>query len=67
MACQGDLAAAGLIEHRHYTKPMASKSVIFASSAFTSREKMNILVNEGNRRLKNFSPHLSWEEKISIP
>ena len=53
----------GFIEHRHYTKPMASKSVIQASSAFTAAEKMNILVNEGNRRLKNYSPHLSWEEK----
>ena len=53
----------GFIEHRHFTKPMASKSVILASSAFTSREKVNILVNEGNRRLRNHSPHLAWDEK----
>ena len=24
---------------------------------------MNILVNEGNRRLRNHSPHLTWDEK----
>ena len=51
------------IEHRHFTKPMASKSVILACSAFTSRDKMNILVNEGNRRLRNHIPHLTWDEK----
>ena len=53
----------GFIEHRHYSKPMASKSVIMASSAFTASEKLNILVNEGNRRLKNHSPQMSWLEK----
>ena len=51
------------IEHRHYSKPVSSKSVIMATSAFTASEKMNILVNEGNRRLKNYSPHLEWGEK----
>ena len=53
----------GYIEHRHYSKPMASKSVVMASSAFTASEKMNILTNEGNRRLRNHSPHISWKEK----
>ena len=53
----------GFIEHRHYSKPMASKSVIMASSAFTASEKMNILVHEGNRRLRNHSPHQKWLEK----
>ena len=45
----------GFIEHYHNAKPMASKAVILASSAFTLKEKMNILVNEGNRRCKNCS------------
>ena len=34
-----------------------------ANSAFTTAEKLNILTNEGNRRLRNHSPHLSWNEK----
>ena len=34
-----------------------------ASSAFTAGEKNNILVNEGNRRLKKHSPYLAWKEK----
>ena len=42
---------------------MASKTVIMAASAFTTREKLNILVNEGNIRLRNHSPHISWELK----
>ena len=36
------------IEHHHYSKPMASKSVVMASSAFTASEKMIILCNEVN-------------------
>ena len=54
----------GIIEHQHYMKPMASKSVIMAASAFTTQEKQNILVNEGNRRLRNHSPHIPWEVKM---
>ena len=48
------------ILHQHYTKPMASKSVIMARSAFTDTEKKNILVEEGNRRLRNCHPDLPW-------
>ena len=49
----------GYTQHHHYYKPMATKSVVMASSAFTASQKMNILVNAGNRRLKNHSPHIS--------
>ena len=40
---------------------MASKKVIMARSAFTTREKLNILVTEGVQRV--CSPSLPWEVK----
>ena len=46
--------------HQHYTKPMASRSVIMAKSAFPTSTKRNILVEEGMRRLRNCSPSLPW-------
>ena len=47
----------------HYSKPMATKSVIMARSAFTTREIKNILLEEGSRRLRNCSPNLPWDTK----
>ena len=52
-----------VITFNHYAKPMASKDVIMARSAFTTREKKNILLEEASRRLRNCSPHCTWEEK----
>ena len=37
--------------------------MVHKRSALTSRQKMNILVEEGSRRLKNYSPNLDWSEK----
>ena len=54
------------ILHQHYTKPMASKAVIMARSAFTDREKKNMLVEEGNRRLRNCHPDLPWPKKAAF-
>ena len=45
---------------------MASRSVIMARSAFTDREKKNILIEEGNRRLRNCHPDLPWPRKAAF-
>ena len=51
------------IHHNHYAKPMASKAVIMERSAFTTKEKKNILMEEANRRLRNCDPSQPWETK----
>ena len=55
------------ISFNFYAKPMASKDVIYERSAFTTRvttrEKKNILLEEASRRLRNCSPHNTWESK----
>ena len=48
-----------------YSKSMASQNVVHMRSALTSKQKMNILVEEGCRRLKNFSPTLPWRTKVN--
>ena len=50
--------------HEHYTKPMASRAVVMAKSAFPASMKKNILLEEGSRRLRNCSPALPWEKKL---
>ena len=52
-----------IIHHNHYSKPMASKAVIMERSAFTTKDKKNILMEEANRRLRNCDPSLPWETK----
>ena len=59
-------ATGSKILHQLYTKPMASRAVIMARSAFTDREKKNILVEEGNRRLRNCHPDLPWLRKAAF-
>ena len=41
-------------------KPMASVEVILHRSALTMSSKLNILVQEGARRIRNCSPNLPW-------
>ena len=50
----------GRILHSHYSKPMASMEVILQRSAMTMSSKVNILVQEGARRIRNCSPNLPW-------
>ena len=52
--------------YQHYTKPMASRAVIMARSAFPTSTKRNILVEEGMRRLRNCSPSLPWSMKAEF-
>ena len=54
----------GKINHRFYKKPMSSRMVFQARSAFSTQKKMSILLEEGQRRLRNCSPELDWEEKV---
>ena len=51
------------IYHQFYKKPMASRVVVQARSAFATSKKRSILLEEGQRRLRNCSPELSWEKK----
>ena len=43
----------GQIVHHHYSKPMASLEITLKRSAMSTASKYNILVQEGNMRLKN--------------
>ena len=54
------------IMFQHYSKPMATKSLIMAKSAFTTREIKNILLEEGSRRLRNCHPELPWTTKTTF-
>lgn len=50
------------ILHTHYMKDVSSRFLIHARSAHPSNMKINVLVNEGLRVLRNCSIHLGWEE-----
>ena len=54
----------GKLEFYFYSKPMTSQNVIHRRSAITSRQKLNILVEEGYRRLRNYSPSIPWNKKV---
>ena len=51
------------ISFNFYSKPMASQDVINARSAFTTREKKNVLLEEASRRLRNCAPMCTWTDK----
>ena len=51
------------IYHQFFKKSMASRTVMQARSAFSASRKQSILFEEGERRLRNCSPELRWEEK----
>ena len=52
----------GQIPHSYYQKPMASMQVLQAWSAMSLASKMDILVQEGSRRIRNCLPSTPWEE-----
>ena len=54
----------GKIVHSHYSKPMASMEVLLARSAMSLASKMDILVQEGGRRIRNCSLDLDWNQVI---
>ncbi len=49
-----------MIKHEYFEKKMTSKYVIMASSAHPERMKRAVLVEEGMRRMRNFSPDAPW-------
>ena len=51
------------IHHQFYKKPMASRKLVQAKSAFSTSKKRSILMEEGLRRLQNCSPNLAWDRK----
>ena len=50
------------ILHVHYIKEVSTRAVINASSAHSEEMKMNVMVNEICRILKNCSIYLEWDE-----
>ena len=54
------------IYHQFYKKPMASRMVVQANSAFSTAKKRSILMEEGLRRLRNCSPELEWSDKVKF-
>ena len=48
-----------------HRKPVSSKDVILARSAFTLREKKNILLEEASRNQRCCSPELPWKDKAA--
>ena len=54
----------GVIYHQFYKKPMASRDLVSAITAFSTAKKRSILMEEGLRRLRNCFPGMSWREKV---
>ncbi len=50
------------ILHSHYMKEVSSRALINAASAHSENMKMNVMINEISRILKNCSTQLPWEE-----
>ena len=53
----------GIIFHQFYRKPMATRKVVQANTAFPTSKKRSILLEEGMKRLRNCSPELDWHRK----
>ena len=49
------------ILHEHYMKEVASRALIWSTSAHGQTMKENVMVNEVLRVLRNCSEHLEWE------
>ena len=54
------------VRHQFYRKPMASRKLVQARSAFSTSKKRSILLEDGMRRLRNCSPELSWTVKAKF-
>ena len=55
----------GKMVHYHYNKPMASLEVVLNKSSMSLGSKLDILTQEANRRIRNCSPSLPWNEKLT--
>ena len=54
------------IGHKYYSKPMSNKQLISMSSAMPIKMKINILIEEGLRRIRNTSPYLFERIKLQL-
>ena len=55
----------GKFLHKHYSKPMSSLEVTLQRTLMSMSAKLNIIANEGYRRLRNCSPNLPWAEQVT--
>ena len=55
----------GKIYHQFFKKSMAERRVVQARSSFSfsTSKKGSILMEEGMRRVRNYSPDLPWHKK----
>ena len=54
----------GKLIFKHFTKAMASLEVALQRTAMSESSKLNILTNEGSRRLRNCSLDIPWTEQV---
>ena len=50
---------------KHYAKLMASLEVTLNKTSMSESMKLNILTNEGSRRLRNCSVDIPWSEQVT--
>ena len=55
----------GRILFHHFSKPMASLEVVLSRSNMSMSSKLSILTQEACRRLRNFSPSIPWDTKLT--
>ena len=60
-----DLDNSWKLLHTHYMKDVSSRYLMHARSGHPNSMKLNVLINEGLRILRNTSIHLGWEEARS--
>jgi len=53
------------IMHEHYIKDVTTRSLIHYTSSHPPNTKMNVMVNEARRILRNCSTELEWIETVS--
>ena len=62
LATEVRVAKDNTIDYRFYEKPISSKYVMMRNSAMSAKVKMNTLVQEVIRRLRNTRVALPWTE-----
>ena len=60
------VVSVGKFLFKHFTKPVASVEVTLQRTAMSGSSKLNILTNEGFRRLRNCSLDTPWTEQVLL-
>ena len=58
------VVSVGKFLFKHFTNPVASVEVTLQRTAMSGSSKLNILTNEGSRRLRNCSLDTPWTEQV---